>query len=104
MHFYQQSPQELDPDEPLGICTTTFTNPPTQEQHFFTKKLSLGQQLVQIKAHITMHSIPWHFQISITFLLVLLKYFFYRIVILKVENHKSHATLTYVPRVNPQGQ
>ena len=50
-----------------GICTTTFTNPPIQEQHFSTKKLSLGKQLVQIKAHVTMHSIPRHFQISITF-------------------------------------
>jgi len=42
MHFYQQSSQELDPDEPLGICTTTFTNPPTQEQHFSTKKAPPG--------------------------------------------------------------
>ena len=54
-------------DRPPGICTTTFTNPPIQEQHFSTKKLPLGKQLVQIKAHVTMHSIPRHFQISITF-------------------------------------
>lgn len=65
--FISSHPRSLTLTNPWAFAQQRLQIPPPKNNISPQKKLPLGQQLVQIKAHVTMHSIPRHFQISITF-------------------------------------